>query len=393
MNPNINKNINYLKNLESTIQNMKQLDLIYRNFNPYENLNIINSQLLQQMPRNSSLNLSNLSNGLNHLHAMTEEEKKNTIMSFYNLNTNMMPEYYKQANDTLNSLKSLSEQMDPYKTITSSSIQSNNFNNFNQTNLMISAQENLNFLHQQFNSNFKEENINSKLNSLNNNYTQSIYAFNKLLTDSNYNLMNNNNNNSNNNSKISNSKLSNNNINQSNSSNLSEDNKFLSKKRKLNSKDIKIIKTNDSEEEIIENNKKSTNFNFKDLSSKNVNCEVCSKEFKSEMQLKTHLKTHKVNYIIETKDEEMCFQCEHGQCNLKFKTKGRKLMHHNKQEIECKNEKTSLIKLISYYKAVLTNLNKKSLNFKKNFLENYFNLSESLEDNEYFSNLCGNSFD
>jgi hypothetical protein len=87
--------------------------------------------------------------------------------------------------------------------------------------------------------------------------------------------------------------------------------------------------------------------------------------------------------------------CDHQDCNLTFSSKGRKIMHHNKQEPECNNEKKSTIKLISYYKSLILKLSKSNLQNNKNkekLLEiknDYEVLLEKLYDNEYFSNVCG----
>ena len=45
----------------------------------------------------------------------------------------------------------------------------------------------------------------------------------------------------------------------------------------------------------------------------------------------------------------MKFSCCHTGCTLRFKTKKQKLSHHNKLELECKEEKNILIKLVSKF--------------------------------------------
>jgi hypothetical protein len=72
-------------------------------------------------------------------------------------------------------------------------------------------------------------------------------------------------------------------------------------------------------------------------------------------------------------------------------------MHHNKQEPECKNEKHSLIKLVSQYKTIITNIINNNSNYinkekLKELQEDYEIFSTKLYDTEYFNSLCGQTF-
>lgn len=141
----INNSIKALKDINA-MYNMARLEQIRNNsISPMKSpLNLAQptprqtNDIYRQM-KTQNFDLLNFNNNL------SEEEKKNTILSFYNLNTNMMPDLIKKAN-TLHSLRSLNEHYDPYKTITSCSINSNHKEPLNVlNNLQTAASNSLSF--------------------------------------------------------------------------------------------------------------------------------------------------------------------------------------------------------------------------------------------------------
>jgi hypothetical protein len=86
-------------------------------------------------------------------------------------------------------------------------------------------------------------------------------------------------------------------------------------------------------------------------------------------------------------------------CNIKFKTKKQKLIHHNKMELECKTEKNSLIKLIRSYKILLARIvmeggnGVKSLEEYETLKKLYDETESKLLDPDYFHCLLGKSFE
>lgn len=394
MNPNnivadLNTNLAYL-------QSLKDLNMIYNGFNKtlLEEMEL-KSLLYRKTPINTSLKYRMPTFDLQAYYNMSEEEKKSTILSFYQLGTNMVPDSYLQNSATANSYKSLSDQIDPYKTVTSSSIQSG-INEFNQQNLNL------------FHLNGTQYSANKPFNkiTINNNFDNTQSIINKLLTDSQLSI-----NNLTNNNKELNNLFNNKNDNKTkfNFSSNNTDNNLITKKKyrdksfkkfDKNSKEKNNLLDIDDEEynsikkdHVLNRNnyKLESEENFRIIDQTNIVCNVCGKFFKSEIQLKTHLKSHKVNVSVDVKDEVLSFGCNHGLCGLKFKTKGRMLMHHNKQEPECKVEKNSIIKLISQYKALMIKLtnNNKKIKLPEQLICDYKNLGQQLQDSDYFNTLCG----
>jgi hypothetical protein len=120
---------------------------------------------------------------------------------------------------------------------------------------------------------------------------------------------------------------------------------------------------------------------------KSFNCSFrkCRKRFFTEYKLKVHRRVHKgirpfrcdIPYCCQTffnresflnhkknghveENKNLKFSCEHQGCTLRFKTKKQKLSHHNKLELECKEEKNILIKLVSKFNKALFSLAKTS---------------------------------
>jgi hypothetical protein len=86
-------------------------------------------------------------------------------------------------------------------------------------------------------------------------------------------------------------------------------------------------------------------------------------------------------------------------CNIKFKTKKQKLIHHNKMEPECKIERNSLIKLLKHYKQLAFSLWDK-LGVVVNEDEEiqqlkscYNDVEKKLLDVDYFRCLLGKKFE
>ncbi len=64
----------------------------------------------------------------------------------------------------------------------------------------------------------------------------------------------------------------------------------------------------------------------------------------------------------------------HGSCISRFKTKKQRLIHHNYLELECRNDRELLIKLISNFQTTLKNFSSKNdiskdqLNQEENYI-------------------------
>lgn len=101
----------------------------------------------------------------------------------------------------------------------------------------------------------------------------------------------------------------------------------------------------------------------------------------------------------KVKDEEdRKFKCKHKYCEMGFKTKRQLIMHHNKFEPECKEERNAIVKVIGKYKALLKKLlkkygiNKDKLNEIEKFQElkrKMEDIKSNLNDPEYFSFFIG----
>ncbi len=121
----------------------------------------------------------------------------------------------------------------------------------------------------------------------------------------------------------------------------------------------------------------------------------CSQKFDSIESKFFHELNCKYNYSKQ-------FVCKHKGCNLKFKTKRQLIVHHNKFEEECLNDKNLLIKIVEMYKKTLTAMVKKfSVNKEK--LQNskiYLNLNErnqcllaKIQDKEFYDSYVGDNIE
>lgn len=93
-------------------------------------------------------------------------------------------------------------------------------------------------------------------------------------------------------------------------------------------------------------------------------CMLCMKSFFDRANFKYH---QKVAHLIK-KDNEVI--CQHCKDNHRFKTKKQKIMHHNKLQDECRNEKNFLLNLLNAYKNATDELIDKfncSENIKQSF--------------------------
>lgn len=79
-------------------------------------------------------------------------------------------------------------------------------------------------------------------------------------------------------------------------------------------------------------------------------CEICAKKFFDRANYKYHTMVRHTE--IKLKDRT----CQHKGCCHKSKTKKQKLMHHNKLEIECKNEKNHLFNLLNHFRCSINDL-------------------------------------
>lgn len=87
-------------------------------------------------------------------------------------------------------------------------------------------------------------------------------------------------------------------------------------------------------------------------------------------------------------------------CNMKFKTKKQKLIHHNKMEPECKHERISLVKLIKRFKTFVEHIDNSGKVENMKSLDSYINLQKTYEDTEkklldpdYFHCILGKNFE
>jgi len=114
----------------------------------------------------------------------------------------------------------------------------------------------------------------------------------------------------------------------------------------------------------------------------------CHTFFNRAAQLK-----HKKNGHVVDEKKHLKFTCGHQGCSLRFKTKKQKLSHHNKLELECKEEKNVLIKLVSKFNKTLfsiaknNNLNLSELEKLKEIEElksTYEKTTLKLQDPDFF---------
>lgn len=87
-------------------------------------------------------------------------------------------------------------------------------------------------------------------------------------------------------------------------------------------------------------------------------------------------------------------------CNMKFKTKRLKLIHHYKMEPNCNTEKISLIKLIKKFKEFLQYLIKdRNIDINtdaamyNSLKKAYSECEDKLIDTDYFYSLLGKNFE
>ena len=118
----------------------------------------------------------------------------------------------------------------------------------------------------------------------------------------------------------------------------------------------------------------------------------CIRSFYDKGNLKYHEKTYHHNEYIEQP-----YSCEHMGCNIKFKSKKLKLIHHNKMEPDCSREKVSLIKLVKKFKEFLHYLNKdKNIEFESELYNSlkkaYQDAQDKLLENDFFLCVLGENF-
>ena len=91
--------------------------------------------------------------------------------------------------------------------------------------------------------------------------------------------------------------------------------------------------------------------------------------------------------------------CEHPDCDLRFKTKKQKIMHHNKLENECKLSKVAMLRLIAKYKEIFLKLKRKhnagDMDDNERFLKlkkTYDDVLSQSVDKEYLITFIGENF-
>ena len=111
-------------------------------------------------------------------------------------------------------------------------------------------------------------------------------------------------------------------------------------------------------------------------------CDICGSEYYDRTNFKYHIKTSHLNLNIK---DIACFH--NGFCH-KFKTKKIRIMHHNKIESECKNEKNFILRLIDTFNKSIIDIIK-----EKNEKEYLFNLKEFNEVKKQKINVRNISLD
>ena len=112
--------------------------------------------------------------------------------------------------------------------------------------------------------------------------------------------------------------------------------------------------------------------------------------------------TEKTSTILHEKieNEDIHYDCSHKSCFIKFKTKRQKSMHHNKIELECKQDKNYLIRLLGKFKNTLSVLKGRHSSKCMDQSSKYQDLKESYNDlvqnkiidPEFFFSVMGESF-
>ena len=96
-------------------------------------------------------------------------------------------------------------------------------------------------------------------------------------------------------------------------------------------------------------------------------CEICGINYYDRANYKYHIRTAHI------KKNNKDTNCSHFGCKHIFKTKKQKIMHHDKLEDECRNDKNYLMSLISFFKnSVFNILNQSNFCDKEIFLKNIF---------------------
>lgn len=118
----------------------------------------------------------------------------------------------------------------------------------------------------------------------------------------------------------------------------------------------------------------------------------CDRSFYDKGNLKYHERTA---HSLESKN--FPFTCEHICCNIKFKTKREKLLHHDKFEPICKDEKDSLVQLIDKFQSGINSmiynfdLDIKTVEKNEDYikLQSEFEETKKLINTDFFRKLLG----
>jgi len=119
-------------------------------------------------------------------------------------------------------------------------------------------------------------------------------------------------------------------------------------------------------------------------------CEVCGNEYYDRANYKYHVKT---SHIKQNKNDIIC---NHGRICHEFKTKKQKVMHHNKLEKECTQEKNYIIRLINKYENLLNVIKlEKCNNFEeydeyKELIEQKNKIENIISDKDLFDSIFSN---
>jgi hypothetical protein len=146
-------------------------------------------------------------------------------------------------------------------------------------------------------------------------------------------------------------------------------------------------KRRDSEKCMSEKNERSI-CSFKTKCCNQASDSNCSPEDTPKHDVCKKRKSINKNKSNNIQNKKHNFQCDHGQCDTKFKTGKLKLSHHNKLEPECKSDRNILIKLISTYSEKLQKLLKRKTSFSiidhnRNQLEDLFFYFKEMQNEIY----------
>ena len=92
--------------------------------------------------------------------------------------------------------------------------------------------------------------------------------------------------------------------------------------------------------------------------------------------MNSNTKKHNISFPLQNKASK--YKCIHG-CNQVFKSKKQKILHHNKLDKECREEKYRLLELIEIFKNTIDYFypNKNTLTKTHNYSDLFFQFKKT----------------